>query len=366
MGKINIAILGTRGIPNNYGGFEQFAEYLSKGLVNRGHHVTVYNPHFHPYQESEYEGVKIVKQYSPESLIGAAANFIYDYLCLRDALKNDYDIILECGYNPAAIFYYLCPIHKSILITNMDGLEWKRDKWNRFTKKLIKYFEKCGVKKSDFLVSDNLGSLDYYREEYGKESVFIPYGAEEFKRPNYDAIKELSLSRNGYFLLVARLEPENNIEMIIEGYLKSKSNFSLVVVGKLNTSYAKYLESEYKSSGVRFLGGIYNKKRLNNLRYFSSIYFHGHSVGGTNPSVIEAMSCGCFIISHDNIFNRSVLNDNALFFKDTDDISYYIEHLDEYKSRRKNFIKSNFHQINTKYNWKLIVSKYEQFFQRLL
>ncbi|MGL4338732.1 MAG: DUF1972 domain-containing protein, partial [Turicibacter sp.] len=159
---MKIAILGTRGIPNNYGGFEQFAEYLSLGLIKRGHEVSVYNPHFHPYKEISFNGVSIIKKFSPEKQIGASANFIYDFLCYKDAINKDFDVILECGYHSNAPSYFLKRKNKKpLLITNMDGLEWRRSKWNEFTRKLIKKLERIAVAKSDILVSDNLGIQEY-------------------------------------------------------------------------------------------------------------------------------------------------------------------------------------------------------------
>src|SRR5215216_3264604 len=123
---MRIAILGTRGIPNNYGGFEQFAEYISIGLAKKGHDVTVYNPKFHPYKEAEFKGVNIIKVYSPEEKLGSVGNFIYDYNCLKDAKQRNFDVIYEAGYATCSPFFYLLKSKKSKLIINMDGIEWKR------------------------------------------------------------------------------------------------------------------------------------------------------------------------------------------------------------------------------------------------
>src|SRR5687767_2857482 len=129
--RLKIAILGTRGIPNQYGGFEQFAEILSVELIKRGHHVTVYNPHFHTHSESEYKGVTIEKKYSPEKQLGSSANFIYDFICLADARKKKFDVYLELGYQSSSVSFLVLKPKNGILITNMDGLEWKRAKWSK-------------------------------------------------------------------------------------------------------------------------------------------------------------------------------------------------------------------------------------------
>ena len=155
---MKIAILGTRGIPNNYGGFEQCAEYLSVGLVKKGHSVIIYNPDFHPYKEEFYKGVKIIRKSSPQNIVGAsAANFVYDYFCFKDAVSRDIDIILELGLITSSLSIIFCRHKGKSIVTNLDGLEWKRAKWSPFIQKLTKMLERFGVKFSDYLISDNLG-----------------------------------------------------------------------------------------------------------------------------------------------------------------------------------------------------------------
>jgi len=359
--KLKIAILGTRGIPNQYGGFEQFAEYLSVRLVKKGHDVTVYNPHFHRHQKDTFQGVKIIKKWSPEAFIGAAANFLYDYLCLRDALKKNYDVILECGYNPAALFYYICPIEKSVIITNMDGMEWKRNKWNTITKKMIRFFEKCGVKKSHYLVADNPAIAEYFLQTYGRESEMIPYAAKIFSNPDVKVLSEYNITEKSYYLLIARLEPENNVEMILDGYIKSKSDYPFLVIGKLNTKHAQYLVKRYrKYKNLRFLGGIYDIIKINNLRFYSLAYFHGHSVGGTNPSLLEAMACGCFIMAHDNAFNKYVLGENAKYFNSDQAVRRHIDEQLTDKTYGKKYAANNAREIEKRYNWEVITEQYER------
>ena len=185
-----------------------------------------------------------------------------------------------------------------------------------------------------------------------------------------EVLKEFGLESNGYYLLVARLEPENNISMVIEGYLASKENRRrpLVVVGKTNTSYGKELVAEYgKESGVRFVGGIYDFKKLNSIRHFSFTYFHGHSVGGTNPSLLEAMASGCFILAHDNIFNRAVLKENALYYEDSRAVTALLDSIDSYsKNQKKAFITNNLEEISQEYSWEKLVDKHEAYFKGLL
>jgi len=363
---MKIAILGTKGIPNNYGGFEQFAEYLSVGLVDLGHYVTVYNPGYHPYKESTYKGVNIERIFSPEKYLGSAANFIYDHLCLKHALKQDNDIIYEAGYHSVALSLVLLGVKKiqyPVVITNMDGIEWRRSKWNLLTRKLIVGLEKVAVRHSPYLISDNEGIRKYYLTNFNKESYFLPYGADHVENLNSNYLVGRNLVPNKYFILVARLEPENNIEPIIEGYRNSRSQAPLIIVGSHHTSYGRYLQKKYSNVNAKFVGGIYDKRELDALRHYSLVYFHGHSVGGTNPSLLEAMACNCFIVAHNNVFNRSVLNEAALYFLNASDIKNIITKIHSLRSENySNFEYQNSKKIATEYRWDSIVKKHETLF----
>jgi len=363
---MKIAILGSRGIPNKYGGFEQFAEYISVGLKDKGYSVTVYNPSFHEYQDNSFKGVSIVHKWCPEDKLGSAAHFIYDYICLKDALQKDFDIILELGYQSVAISYLLLPIKKSIVVTNMDGLEWKRDKWSPVVKKITKWFEKKGAQKSNYLVSDNTGIKEYLEETYKKESEMIPYGAEIFTNPTNLTLNQYNVKKYSYCVLIARLEPENNVETILDGYIKGQLDEKFLVIGNNNTKYGEMLKRKYANSKIEFIGGVYDIDILNNIRYFAKVYFHGHSVGGTNPSLLEAMASHAFIIAHNNIFNKSVLEDDAYYFSTSDDITKLINNYDEIEKNRKTKIKNNIEKITTRYSWNTIVTQYEKLFKRLL
>jgi hypothetical protein len=215
---MKIAIIGTRGIPNNYGGFEQFAEYLSVGLVNRGHEVFVYNSHNHPYKKNIWNGVNIIHCYDPEYLIGTPGQFIYDLNCIVSCRKYDVDIILQLGYTSSSIWNRMMP-KKSILVTNMDGIEWKRSKFSPKVQRFLKYAEGLAVKYSNYFVSDSIGIQQYLEKEYKVESTYIAYGAELMSDPDLDILKEYNLKKYNYDIVIARMEPENNIEIIIEGYL---------------------------------------------------------------------------------------------------------------------------------------------------
>jgi len=363
---MKIAILGTRGIPNNYGGFEQCAEYLSIGLVEKGHQVTVYSPDFHPYKDEAYKGVQIIRKASPQSFFGnSASNFIYDYLCFKDAVRKDFDIILELGLITSALSIIFC-IHKNkMIVTNLDGLEWKRSKWNHIVQKITKTLEKYGIKYSDYLISDNVGIQEYIHDEYDRNSEFIPYGAVDIRTPNPTCLKEFGLVPNNYLLSIARLEPENNLEIMFDGYITSEIKTPYFVVGNHLTEYGDFLKDKYRNTGIIFLGGIFNKLHLDNMRYYSRFYLHGHSVGGTNPALLEAMAANTFILAHDNQFNKSVINQNAHYFKSPIALAALLKDKEIVKNKIK-FAKNNLTRIDEVYRWSIIVNQYESYFKRIL
>ena len=368
---MKIAFVSTRGIPNYYGGFEQFAEYVSVGLAKRGHEITVYSPHYHPYQEKEYKGVRIKHVYSPEKWMGGSiGSFFYDYACLKDALKREhFDIIYEAGYTsiiPAFIRFNVKDIKYPIFTTNMDGLEYKRTKFNKWVQKFVFWEERMAVKHSHYLIADNMGIQDYYKEKYGKESKFLAYGANIYDNYKEDYLKEYGLERDKYLLVIARLEPENNLSMAIEGYIASKlyDKMPLVIIGKTNTPYGKFLVDHYVNyANIKFVGGIYDFDKINSIRYFSHAYFHGHSVGGTNPSLLEAMASSCFIMSHDNVFNHTVLGENALYYRNEKEVTSLLDRLEELSSTYKSqFVTNNLEIIRTQYSWEKLVDEHEKYF----
>ncbi len=361
---MKIGILGTRGIPNHYGGFEQFAEFLSTELVSRGHEVWVYNSHKHEYQEAQFKGVNIIRSYDAEHKVGTVGQFIYDFNCIRDARSRDFDILLQLGYTSSSVWARLLP-KKQIIITNMDGLEWKRSKFNKAVQGFLKRAEKWAVKSSDHLISDSIGIQGYLQNKYNVESDYIPYGAEVFDSTDRSKLSQLELKENEFDMLIARLEPENSIEMILEGRVLSKTKRELIVVGNYDRSFGTYLKGKYsKVEGIRFVGGIYDQNLLNNLRHYSNLYFHGHQVGGTNPSLLEAMGAGALIAAHKNDFNKTILKENGFYFENEEDL----RDLMDFAQKRDNLsrIEANREAIKNQYNWNKIITAYEDLFIKAL
>lgn len=359
--SLKIGILGTRGIPNRYGGFEQCAEYLALGLKEKGHRVWVYNSEHHEYKGDKWKGVHIVHCKDPEDKMGTFGQFIYDLNCIKDSRKRDFDILLQLGYTSNSIWYWRWP-RKVLNIVNMDGLEWKRSKYNKYVRRFLKYAEKLAAKHADEMVADSVGIQQYLKEQYNKPSTFIAYGADIFDQPEISYLANYALEPYKYHMLMARMEPENNIEMIIKGHLLAGMQEPLLVIGKTDNAYGTYLKETYGSNvNVCFLGGIYDTAVINNLRYYSHIYFHGHTVGGTNPSLIEAMGTRSLIAANNNAFNKGVLGEDAFYFADDKEVSTIIKQAQS-KNAYAPWLENNIEKIKKQYNWPKIVDDYEALF----
>lgn len=365
---MKIAIIGTRGIPNNYGGLEQFAEKVSELLVSKfAHEVIVYNPTYHPYSEATFNGVKIIRKNNPEKKIGTPGNFIYDYRCLKDAVHENCDVILACGYATQVWCYPFVSFGKSKIATNIDGMEWWRSKWTYFVKFFVKYFEKIAVNYSHAIVADNKAIQEYVMERYHKESYCIAYAADKNDTNNESSLLKFGLTKYNYNVLICRLEIENNIETILDGVVLAKSKMDTLVFANYENSYGKYLIEKYSEhKNVKFMGWVGGQTILNDVRHFACLYFHGHSVGGTNPSLLEAMAGGAFIAAHDNKFNRYVTGQDALYFKTPQDVANLIDDYDSISMVKDLFLNNNKHKIDTIYNWDEIAKEYHNMFVDML
>jgi glycosyltransferase involved in cell wall biosynthesis len=193
---------------------------------------------------------------------------------------------------------------------------------------------------------------------YGKKPVYIPYGAEIFEQANPLVLEKYKLLSHQYFLLISRMEPENNIEMIIKGHLASRHPYPLFIIGNITNKFGKHITSTYNHPAIKFSDAIYDQVELNNLRYYSALYFHGHSVGGTNPSLLEAMACRCRIAAHNNSFNRAVLQDEADYFPDANAVAAIINTPKDL-SIITQWKKINIEKISTIYNQEKIIDAYE-------
>jgi glycosyltransferase involved in cell wall biosynthesis len=362
---IRIGILGTRGIPNNYGGFEQFAEKFATRMAAKGHELYVYTSHNHPYKGHRFENVSLIKCFDPEYRMGTAGQFVYDLNCVLDSRKRAFDILLQLGYTSSTVWSWAMP-GKALIVTNMDGLEWKRTKYSKATQWFLLQAERWGAKHSDQLIADSPGIQDYLQHKYQVDAFYIPYGADVYVPADNRAsqLNAYRLRAYEYDLVVARFEPENNIETVLKSYATITTR-KLVLVGNYDaTGFGRQCYRNYsKYEHIRFIGAVYGEETLNELRYYSRLYVHGHSVGGTNPSLLEAMACHALIVAHDNVFNRSVLEEAAFYFLNEHELINIIERADS-KDMHRHWLEANKKKVVNEYNWDRITNKLEELFRQ--
>lgn len=325
---IRLAILGTRGIPALYGGFETFAEELAVRLVAKGVDVTVYCEARDLPLPVEYRGINLIHITAPS--VGPLRTLVFDICCLWHARKR-YNVVYMLGYG-AAPFCMIPRLWGTYLWLNVDGIEWARGKWNIVAKLYFKAMEWFSTRVTDRIIADADGIRAHLagRHRFKTPCSVIPYGAPVVDElPDVALLDEWKLSPGNYYLVVARVEPENHLREIAEGYKASPTSKTLIVVGNhlLDTDYAENLRAQ-ADARVRFVGEVYDKKRLEALRYFAFAYIHGHSVGGTNPSLLEALGCGNLTIAHDNPFNREVCGLLGNYFHASSDIPGIIEKME--------------------------------------
>jgi glycosyltransferase involved in cell wall biosynthesis len=251
----------------------------------------------------------------------------------------------------------------------MDGMEWKRRKWGWLARRYLKMAERLAVKWSDHLVTDHPVIQAYYARTYGIEPYCIPYGTkhhEEFKLAGFRDVplfRKLGIRGNDYLLMIARLEPENNHDMIFEGYLNAGMAEPLLVVGDTGTKFGRRMYREFRShKGIRFMGPVFDDGMLARLRHYCRAYIHGHSVGGTNPSLLDAMRAGCLILSHGNEYNRAVLGENGMYFSNSEQLAELLGDLNGHMERKKKWASANIRQTDRLYHWNEITRHYSRLF----
>ena len=313
---MRIAILGCRGIPARHGGFETFAEGLSARLVEHGHVVTVYCEGRRRGRPRSHRGVHLV--YIPVPAVGCLRPLLYDFLALGHASVG-HDVVYLLGYG-AALFGILPRLLGRSFWINMDGLEWKRSKWSRPARAWFRAMERVAMFLADRVIFDAQAVRADLVARLGtpRNSAVLSYAAEmSLAAPDPDTLRHFGLEADGYHLIVCRLEPENHVLEIIRGYMRAGSRRPLAIVAD-HTRGGRYWE-RCRAAGdesVHWLGTVWDREQLAGLRAGAASYAHGHSVGGTNPSLLEAMACANPCLAHDNPFNREVLGDDAFFFTD--------------------------------------------------
>jgi len=379
MPPLRIAIIGARGI-NNYGGFETMVGELAPKLVGKGYVVYCSCEKSRNGERLEdYKGVKLI--YFPikppvNYTLRKIFEFIYDiYFIIKCSLRCDIVYVLGLF---GGIFLFIPRLFGKVSIVNVDGIEWKRSKFNIVEKNLIRIFFILSTISASFIIIDNKCLKNYINPRYHKKVIYVPYGASPREYIPWDENKlihyfkkedALKISQEKFWLVVARLEPENNIHIIIDGFIKAKTHLPLVIIGDFTSN--KYRDEVYKmitdseSDNIILLGSVYNMEILDMLRQNCFVYVHGHSAGGTNPALLETMIMKNIIIAHDNEFNREVCGDFALYFKDADDLKNKIDLIEnnpEYYLKLKDEV---YDRARKEYSWDKVVDKYEFVFKEL-
>ena len=358
-----LLILGTRGIPAAHGGFETFAERLALDLVARGWQVGVYCQH----ELSDGRERRWQDQWRGVSRInvavggaGPASTLLFDWLCVRDAATRD-GVCLVLGYNGAAFLPYL-RLRGRQVITNMDGVEWRRPKWGPVARAWLRLNEWIAVRSSHRLVADHPEIARHLARRHPASRVTtISYGADPVTQAGQEPLRALGLVGDRYLLSVSRIEPDNNILPIVRAFSHDGHGLKLVVVGAVDpaTDYGRAIR-EAASGDVLFPGPIYDAGILRSLRFHARAYLHGHMVGGTNPSLVEALWAGSAVVAHDNPFNRWTAGEAAVFFGDADECALRIGAVARQPELVATLRRNARLQASARFDWGEIIPAYER------
>ena len=359
---MKVAIIGTVGVPANYGGFETLVEQLIEYNHSEDLQYAVYcSRKSYTDERWVYHGAKI-------EYVGLNANGIqsifYDIISLIRAGRKS-DVVLILGVSGCAFLPLYRLFSKKRLVINIDGLEHRRDKWNKWVRKFLRFSEKQAVKYADVIVTGNKGITDYVKKEYGKESELIAYGGDHVLCDisvveSDEILSKYCLAAGNYALAICRIEPENNVHTILEAFCKTPDKHLVFIGNWQKNSYGKELIERFSLyDNITIIPAIYDLKTLNVLRSHCGLYIHGHSAGGTNPSLVEAMFFGKPIIAFDCVYNRESTENKAIYFDSSETLIKLLtaQILDPI------VIGQDMKEIaNHRYRWEIIAQQYERLY----
>ncbi len=353
---MKIAILGTRGIPPKYGGFETFAQKISVLLAAEGHELSVIGEKGNAQDMRTRDGIQII-----ESAFKKSSDPLRFYADSLRKAGDQFDTLLVCGVG-GAVFYPLLKRKRNFLITNVDGMEHLRTKYPFYARAFVRLSQYFTAWKSDCIIADSEEVSKYWKHTFpaaAKKVRCIAYGADPAGELDLHHLERYQLQSSAYYLVVARFVPENNIHTIIQAFLNAGIASRLVLVGyAAQGSYRRKLES-FKDDRLIYTGTIYDKAVLDSLRRGSIAYLHGHSVGGTNPSLLEAMAASCLCVCHDNVYNHEVTFSKQLYFRNADElisVFHQLESMDE--AKKDQFRKAAYERFVSAYTWEKVKSSY--------
>ena len=361
-----LRILGVRGIPAAHGGFETFAEHLSLYLVQRGWRVVVYcqedgdGPAF----EDTWHGVERVR--IPTALSGPKGTVVFDWKATAHAARHG-DLCLTLGYN-TAIFCARLRAKGIPNLINMDGIEWKRAKWGALAKSWFWLNERAGCWLGNNLVADHPQIKAHLQTRVSASKITtIPYGAESVTAASVAPVQALGFGPGRYLTVVARAEPENSVLEVVTGFSTKPRGYQLAVLGSYeeHNDYHRAIRAA-ASQEVRFVGAIYDKPVVQALRFHSAAYVHGHQVGGTNPSLVEALGAGNPVFAHDNRFNRWVAGDAAAYFTTADSLSDQLDRVLAGGAGLNAMHEQGQLRFQSAFTWLNILGQYEELLEQYL
>jgi glycosyltransferase involved in cell wall biosynthesis len=363
---MRIAILGTRGVPAKYGGFETCAEEISVRMAQRGHHIAVYCRKGN-YDDSltTYKGVRLI--HLPFIKGKITETFSHTLFSIIHSLITQTDILYVMNAANAP----LCIIPKLFgkkIVINVDGLEWKRKKWGKIARSYYLFSEWICTKIADRIVSDAIGIKKYYSDRYHTDSSYIAYGANIEKSKNVKILDEYGLKPDDYFFVASRLEPENNADITIKAMESVNTDKKLVIAGGANyrNKYIKNL-MKTKDKRIMFLGPVYKEGHIRELHCSCFAYIHGNEVGGTNPALLKAMGYGNMVFALDNVFNNEVLSGCGISYKkDPADLAEKMQNIVDHPGDRRTYQNLAVQRIREHYTWDKITDKYIQLFSRYI
>lgn len=365
--KLKVAILGAKGYPYVYGGYDTLVKELGERLQQRGVDLRVYC-HRALFKEKPpvVNGIKLI--YTPAIETKSLTQLTHSFISMLHACLSDVDVIfvVNSGNGP---FGVLSRIFRKPTAINVDGLEWLRPKWRGLGSKYFMWASKMATKYYDRIINDSDEMHRIYREEFGTDSTIIAYGANPSENADISKIKKWNLEKGSYFLIVGRLVPDNNADLIIEGFIKSSSTRKLVIVG--DVPYRDEFESKLKEipdERLLFTGYVTDPEELKSLYLHSYAYFHGHEYGGTNPAMLKAMGYGCAILALDTVFNREMLQDGKhgwFFDKKGDAVKECVEKA-EAQPESMRFLRETAREgLILRYNWDYVTDQYLKVFEEL-
>ena len=366
--KIKIAIIGSRGYPYIYSGYETLVKELSERLIKRGYHVRVYcHSSLFKKKPRQVNGVELVYTPSIKSKVFSQlynSFFSFIHVCFS---KIDIVFVVNSANGP---FGLITKLFRKPTVINVDGLEWLRPKWKGLGSIYFKWASKMSTLFYDQIINDSDEMRNIYLNLFKKDSKVIAYGANIRKSESPKLINKLNLKKREYYLIIGRLVPDNNADIIINGFIRSNSKKKLVIVGDVpyKDSYASNLK-KINDERLIFTGYITNQNLLAELYHNCYVYIHGHEFGGTNPTMIKAMAYGCSILALDTVFNQEMLqkgNFGMFFNKNFFSITNMIDYCEKENILMSKFRKQSVNGITQKYNWDFVTSQYLEVFKSLI